>query len=455
MSESRSSQLHGLVEFGKSCRRKVFSHVLTEWVHWLSSLHTDDLVFVVGPLLLIDGPRYVLSKLLMCAWDLSCDLYGWLVDEPRQTAYTHCPSVCVIIPACNEGKLIDRTLQSVWGTYPRLEIIVVDEASDDDTVQIAQAFERTHPGVLLLTKTQRGGKSSAFNFGRRCTNAEVLIVVDGDGVVAPQGIWEIVQPFKDPRVGVVSGMITALNAFNNLVTRLQALEYLNSVLVGRILMARLDVLGIASGAFSAYRAECFDHGKGKDVGPTEDLDLSLRIRKSGYRIAFEPRAVCYTEVPDTWRILFKQRRFWEQGSVVKLYIRKHHDMAFFWRPNFRWSNLLHFADMVFFNFICVYVIWFYFAWLFLTHPLDVVCKTLWTQYVCYACLELVQAMTIFCYSQDWKRDLMACLVVPLSPAYQIFLRFVSLVAITEELFWRKSFADGHVPRHVRDATWHW
>jgi hypothetical protein len=64
-------------------------------------------------------------------------------------------------------------------------------------------------------------------------------------------------------------------------------------------------------------------------------------------------------------------------------------------------------------------------------------------------------VTIFLYSDNWKRDWSAGLVLPLSPIYQLFLRFVSFVAITEEFLWRKSFDDGHVPKHVREATWHW
>jgi cellulose synthase/poly-beta-1,6-N-acetylglucosamine synthase-like glycosyltransferase len=351
--------------------------------------------------------------------------------------------------------LIGRTLRSIWGTYPRLEVIVVDEASDDDTVEIARRFALAHGGVMVLTKPRRGGKSSAVNFARNYTRADVLVLIDGDSILGPIAVWEIVQPLKNPRIGVASGMLRALNAFHNVVTWLQALEYLNSILVGRILMARLNLLGISSGAFSAYRAACFDHGKGKDIGPTEDLDLSLRIRKSGYDVAFVPGAVCYTDVPDTWRKLFKQRRFWEQGSTVKLYCRKHRDMAWFRSPSFRWSNFFNFLDIFLFDFVLVYVIWLYFVWLFWVYPWEDVWNILATQYVCYVVFELLQAITAFCYTDDWKRDLRLCLVVPVSPLYQLFLRFVALVAHTEELFWRKSFDDPHVPRHVRDATWHW
>jgi poly-beta-1,6-N-acetyl-D-glucosamine synthase len=434
---------------------KTVSPVLSEWNHWLTSLHPDELCFVLGPLLLIDGPRYGVSKLVMCAYDVVAVLVGWPWSGRAPKAYAHCPSVCVVIPACNEGLLIAQTLQSIWGTYPRLEIIVVDEASTDETLSVARDFERNHAGVTVISRKRRGGKSSAVNLARNYTQAEVLVLIDGDSALGPQAIWEVVQPFADPRVGVVSGMIHAFNACQNVVTRLQTLEYLNTILVGRILMSRLNVLGISSGAFSAYRMECFDQGKGKDVGPTEDLDLSLRIRKSGYDVAFAPTAICHTDVPDNWKALFKQRRFWEQGSAVKLYCRKHKDMMFFWQRGFRWSTFFHFLDIIFFNLICVYAIWLYFAVLAFTQPLVEIVRVLFTLYLGYLALEMIQFVTILVYSDNWKRDWATCLVVPLSPIYQLFLRFISLVAITEELLWRKSFDDGHVPQHVREATWHW
>jgi cellulose synthase/poly-beta-1,6-N-acetylglucosamine synthase-like glycosyltransferase len=395
------------------------------------------------------------SKLLMCAWDLMRMLRGWPFPGTSPKVYKHCPSVCVVIPACNEGQLIAQTLQSVWGTYPRLEVIVVDEASDDETLNVARQFERSHPGVTVLSRPRRGGKSAAVNLARHYTQAEVLVLIDGDSALGPHAIWKIVQPLANPRIGVVSGMIHPMNASRNLATRLQTLEYLNTILVGRLMMSRLHVLGISSGAFSAYRIEAFDQGKGNDVGPTEDLDLSLRIRKSGYDIAFVPTAVCYTEVPEQWRSLFKQRRFWEQGSVVKLYCRKHIDMMFFWRQGFRWSNLFHFLDIVFFNLFCVYGIWLYFAFVVCTQTLAEIGWVFVTLYLGYLGLEVAQFATILIYSENWKRDWTACLALPLSPMYQLFLRFVSLVAITEEFLWRKSFDDAHVPRHVREATWHW
>src|SRR5260370_41456817 len=100
--------------------------VLTNWTHWLSSLHPDQLlVFLLG-LLLTDTPRYALSKLLLCLWDCGSVAWCWLRGALRPPAFTYCPSVGVVIAGFNEADTIEGTLRTLWGTYPRLEIVVID-----------------------------------------------------------------------------------------------------------------------------------------------------------------------------------------------------------------------------------------------------------------------------------------------------------------------------------------
>jgi hypothetical protein len=269
--------------------------VLSDWIHWLSALHPEQLrAFLIG-LLLTDGPRYALSRIAFCLWDCGAGLWRGLWGRARRLEFRHCPSVCVILAGHNEADTIEATLGSVWGSYPRLEIIVVDDGSADAMAQLSQQFARTHAGVLVLSRSDRGGKSSAMNMALPYTRAEVVLVVDSDSHLGPAAIWEMVQPFRDPRVGAVSGTVLARNPFTGLATWTQAYEYLSSIFVGRLIAARLGILGIVSGAFGAFRREVLDRCRGWDAGPPEDLDLTLFIRKAGYRIAFAPYAECYTE----------------------------------------------------------------------------------------------------------------------------------------------------------------
>src|SRR4051812_40269323 len=184
--------------------------MLAEWIHWLSCRHPDQLLaFLIG-LLLTDAPRYALSKILMTLWDWSRDSWRWLRGA-RSRVFTHCPSVCAIIAGHNEEEVVGSTLETIWGSYPRLEIIVVDDGSTDAMAELARRFARTHEGVLVLSRPERGGKSSAMNFALPFTKAEVVVIIDADSDLGPNAIWEIVQPLKDPRVGAVSGTVVVRN----------------------------------------------------------------------------------------------------------------------------------------------------------------------------------------------------------------------------------------------------
>jgi cellulose synthase/poly-beta-1,6-N-acetylglucosamine synthase-like glycosyltransferase len=428
--------------------------MLTDWIHWLSSLTLDQLLAVYLGLLLFDTPRYVLGKVILCLWDWARALWDWVRGAPAAPAFSYCPSVCVVLAGYNEADTIEATLHSVWGTYPRLEIIVVDDGSTDGMAAVARRFARSHAGVLVLRKPERGGKSSALNFGLAHARAEVVVGVDTDSHLAREALWEIVQPFQDPRVGAVSGTVQARNPFTNLVTWLQAYEYLQTIFVGRILPARLGILGIVSGAFAAMRRTALEQVGGWDVGPGEDADLTLRLRKAGYEITFAPYAQCFSNVPTSWWALIKQRLRWDRGPI-RYKCRKHIDMAYFWSRNFRLADFFILLDCWVFDIIRPYAI--------------AVCSLIWlcffanshtgyilfAVYLAYLGLHLISILVALVYSTAPGRDLRLCAVWPLVPFYLLFQRVILLTALTQELFWRRSFQDTFVPQRVREKTWHW
>ena len=428
--------------------------MLTNWIHWLSALHPEQLLAFLIALLLTDTPRYALSKIALCSWDCGRSLWRWLAGVPRQPSFSYCPSVCVVVAGYNEEETIAATLTSLWGTYPRLEIVVVDDGSTDRMEAEARRFARSHDGVLVLRRPERGGKSSAMNWGLSYTRAEVIVVVDSDSDLGPSALWELVQPMQDPRVGAVSGAVVARNPFVGLATWLQAYEYLSTIFVGRMLSAWVGILGIVSGAFGAFRRSALERVNGWDVGPPEDLDLTLTLRKCGYRIAFAPYSQCFTELPPTWWGLIKQRLRWERSGVIRNHCRKHLDMAFFWRPQFRFSNLLVVLEAWFFNVFCMYAIWLWCACFVFDLPSDW-WQILLTLYLCYLVFELIQVAADLVYSNAPSRDVLISMVFFLVPFYQMVLLAVRLVATTEEIFLRKSYQDNYVPARVREATWRW
>ncbi len=424
----------------------------TGWIHWLSSIAPNELLLIVLPLLCLDGVRYCFASVAMCLWDASRDLWKRMRHAPTQQQ-PYYPDVCVILAGLNESETICSTLASVWNSYPKLEIIVVDDGSSDGMANLAHEFAAEHENVLVLRKPNRGGKSSALNFAIPFTEAEVVICVDTDSQLEPNAIFEIVQPFADPQVGAVAGTILARNAGVNLVSQLQAAEYLRSIFVGRMLSSRLGILGIVSGAFGAFRREAMMATGGWDVGPGEDGDLVLRLRKAAWKIVHAPYAQCLTNVPLTWKQLFRQRRRWE-WAIVTFECRKHVDMANVFSPNFRLSNFVMLLETWVFRIVLTFAAFALLGWLAITTPATLG-YILLTNYAMCCSLEFFQWLVIMYYTPNPRRDGWSLLCLPLVPPYYLYLKVASLVAIVEEFLWRRSYDDNFVPVHVRQVTWHW
>lgn len=144
--------------------------------------------------------------------------------ERRQSGLSYWPrSMAVIVPAYNEEKVICKTITSLLAaSRTDFEIIVVDDGSKDDTFGVVQRQFRDDPRVKVFRKPN-GGKADAANFAMRQTDAEVVIAVDADGVLARNAIELMVRHFADPRVGAVAGMAVVGNQVN-LLTKFQAIE---------------------------------------------------------------------------------------------------------------------------------------------------------------------------------------------------------------------------------------
>jgi len=425
--------------------------MFNDWISWLVSKSSVEMVLLLFPLLCLDAPRYTLSNVALCLWDF---IRGWVVADDAQAAVPHStPSVCVVLAGLNEAETIEATLRSVHGTYPNMEIVVVDDGSTDGMGDIAQEFAETHSGVIVLRKPRRGGKSSALNFALPYTKAEIVIGVDTDSTLGENAIWQLVQPFRDPKVGATGGSVIARNGHDNLVSFLQAGEYLRTIFLGRMLPSRLGLLNIVSGAFGAFRRDALMRTGGWDVGPGEDGDLVFRLRKMGCKIVHVPYAQCFTNVPTSWGVLFRQRRRWD-WAIVTFDCRKHADMANFRSPNFRWSNFAVLAESWLFRILLSVLFVVYCGWLTLFANADLL-YVIATNYVAYMLLDALQWIALLYYSPNRRRDMAFFPGFVLAPGYSFFLRVTTIVAVVEEAIWRRSWGNNYVPERVRRATWHW
>lgn len=405
------------------------------------------------PFLIFDGIRYSIATGVMVFFDALAGIWKSIAGQTEEEDW-YCPSIAVMIVGLNEGDTIAHALESVYGTYPNMELYVVDDGSTDDMAANAAEFAKTHSGVTVLSRKLRGGKSSAMNMPLPLIKSEIVVVIDSDSHLAPGALWHIVQPFRDPNVGAVSGSVSARNPFVNLCTWLQAMEYRRSIFLGRILLERLDILGIVSGALGAFRKSALDKFGGWDVGPGEDGDLTIKFRKAGYKIAYVPEASCLTNVPTKFSTLTRQRRRWEWAAIT-FECRKHIDAANPLNRHFKFTDFIMFLERWTFNFVLVYLSVAY--WIYLVFVLDplIIFYLVFLFYVIYVVCDFFQTAMLLFYSENKWRDIKLALVCPLMPFYYAYQKIVTLIAITEELFLRKSFDSNFVPERVRKATWHW
>lgn len=237
---------------------------------------------------------------------------------PRQAL----PMVTFLVPAYNEEACIARTLETlVEVDYPRKEIIVVDDGSTDGTRGVVRRFEGQ--GVRVFRK-ENGGKASALNFGLFFAHGDVVVIVDADSLVSRNALREMVARFADPRVKAVCGNIKVLNR-NKIITRLQALEYVNDINIAK---RAFDVFGsvmVVPGALGGFRRTVLRDGGDYDTDTlTEDFDATLKVLKAGSVVQATSQAVAWTEAPGTLRELYRQRRRWYVGTLQVLI--KHRDV---------------------------------------------------------------------------------------------------------------------------------
>lgn len=246
-------------------------------------------------------------------------LLAWRRVASYPSDFAPPPPVTVIVPAYNEEAVIVATLRSVLASdYPRLHCIVVDDGSSDRTAAVLQAAFDHRPDVTLITQPNQG-KWSALNRGFALSETPVTICLDADTQIDPRAIRALVKPFSDPRVGAVAGTVTVGNR-RGFLTRFQNIEYIVSQQISRRAQEHLDAIMVVPGALGAWRTDIVRNAGGFS-GETlaEDTDLTILLRRGGYRVAYAEEARAATEAPADIASLMKQRLRWTLGNLQAIW----------------------------------------------------------------------------------------------------------------------------------------
>ncbi|MCI4591784.1 glycosyltransferase [Sphingobium sp. BYY-5] len=227
--------------------------------------------------------------------------------------------VSVIIPAYNEAKVIEASVRRVLASRDvTLEVIVVDDGSTDATSAIVTQAFADEPRVRLLTLAN-GGKAAALNRALEITSAPVIVALDADTQFEELTIARLARWFDDPQIGAVAGNAMVGNRVN-LVTRWQAVEYVTAQNLERRALARFGAITVVPGAVGAWRRAALDAVGGYPLDTlAEDQDLTIAVQRAGWRIAYDTEAVAWTEAPESFRALSRQRFRWAYGTLQCLW----------------------------------------------------------------------------------------------------------------------------------------
>jgi len=291
-----------------------------------------DLVAVradVGLFLFVAALGYLLKWIFFAAIALGIGraiiLAGLALDGNRRRNRAVAPPiddgqfVSVLIPAYNEAAVIEASVRRVLAsTRVGIEIIVIDDGSKDATSAIVRTAFVDDPRVRLLT-LDNGGKARALNRGLALAKGDIIIALDADTQFEPETIARLARWFVDPALGAVAGNAKVGNRVN-LVTRWQAIEYVTAQNLERRALSRFDAIMVVPGAIGAWRRAALDDVGGYPVDTlAEDQDLTIAIQRRGWTVGYDPDAIAWTEAPEGFRSLARQRYRWAFGTLQCLW----------------------------------------------------------------------------------------------------------------------------------------
>jgi cellulose synthase/poly-beta-1,6-N-acetylglucosamine synthase-like glycosyltransferase len=283
----------------------------------------------------------------------------------------YAPTVSILAPAYNEGANIIENVRSLLAVhYNNIELIVINDGSKDDSLQkLVEAYNlvkvpflvnekiKTKPirGIykssnslyhkLIVVDKMNGGKADALNTGINVASNKYLVCIDVDCILEQDAMLKLIKPFLEEtnkrviatggviRIAnsceVVNGKLVKVHLPQQLLPRMQTLEYIRAFLLGRMAWSRMNGLLIISGAFGAFDREIAIKAGGYNHATVgEDMELIVRMRrymhenKLPYKVSFIPDPLCWTEAPASYKILGRQRNRWTRGTIETLQIHK-------------------------------------------------------------------------------------------------------------------------------------
>ena len=317
-----------------------------------------------------------LLLLITALFFLIKQLHYWRIHSLRFLFSPHLlPSISILAPAFNEEANIVNNVKSLLNLhYPDVEVIVINDGSKDNTLdklikhfnlersdKLFQAMIPTEPirGVytsisfpnLTVVDKSNGGKADSLNAGINLAAKDFICTIDSDSLLEPDALQKIAfQSLLTDREPVAmggnilpangceirNGRITRIHLGKNHLVRFQTIEYMRSFLAGRLGWSFFNSMVIISGAFGLFlrrrvveiggyltpKSSMHTSTVGEDMELVVRLHRHLRRKKVPYKVFDAFNANCWTEVPENFKILHRQRDRWHRGLIESVLLHK-------------------------------------------------------------------------------------------------------------------------------------
>ncbi|GGF29002.1 glycosyl transferase family 2 [Halobacillus andaensis] len=277
-------------------------------------------------------------------------------DEEKKEPMESEKGISILVPSYNEAGIIETSVESMKSlAYGNFEVLYINDGSVDETLPLLHQLlhlkpshkcpqrnlshkevdivyqSSLYPHIYVINKVN-GGKADALNAGIEYSSKELVVTLDADTVLTPPALDVVNEKFSDPNVVAAGGMVHVLQtksanplkklslAGTKMLVRVQMLDFLKAFYVTKLSLARFQALAIISGAFGIFQKSALIEVGGYRSSVGEDIDITLKIHRyiaklKDKKVLLITDAISYTELPETWRDLFKQRIRWQKSYM--------------------------------------------------------------------------------------------------------------------------------------------
>lgn len=325
---------------------------------------------------LFDGPYGIVTgfvfwyPFVMAIFWMAGSLLFFRTKEPKDDKLEiegfDWPMISILVPCYNEEETVEETVNNLIGlSYPKKEIILINDGSRDGTFALLEKLAQTHPEIRVIQLIENRGKANALQIGLFASRSEYLLCLDADALLEDTAPYYLIRQFfrQGERVGAVTGNPCIRNR-NTLLSRMQLVEYASIIGAIKRTQRLIGKVMTVSGVVVAFRKKALiDVGLWDRDMITEDIAVSWKLQKRFWDVRYEPRALCWMLVPETLKGIWNQRVRWAQGGQEV--VLRHWDVMLDWKQRRIWPVYIE---------QWVSTIW-AFCWLFVTVHLLITADT--------------------------------------------------------------------------------